>query len=102
MAVGAVSPFRPTGTVSLSATTTSGNVPLLGGGDSVVVTNATSAVAYVRFGTDSSVTASASDMPILPSTHAMLCINPLVSYGAGVLTSGSGSLLFTRGDGSFV
>lgn len=102
MAVGAISPFRPTGTVSLSAGITSGSVPLLGAGDSVVVTNMTSALAYVRFGADPSVSASPSDMPLLPNTRAMLCINQLVSYGAGVLTSGSGSILFTRGDGSFV
>lgn len=102
MAVGAISPFRPTGTVSLSASTTSGSVSLLGAGDSVVVTNTTGVLAYVRFGADPSVTASASDMPVLPNGRAMLCVNQLVSYGAGVLTSGGGSILFTRGDGSFV
>lgn len=102
MAVGAVSPFRPTGTATMSAGTTSISVPLAGGGDSVVVTNTAGSVAYVRFGADPSVTASQSDMPVLPNTRIMLCINALVGYAAGVLTSGSGTLLFTRGDGSFI
>lgn len=102
MAVGAVSPFRPTGTVALNAGTSSGSVALTGGGESVVVTNATGFLAYVRFGADASVSASSFDMPVLPNARVMLCINQLVSHAAGVLESGSGSLLFTRGDGSFV
>lgn len=102
MAVGAISPFRATGTVTLNAGTSSASVALTGAGDSVVVTNATNALAYVRFGADASVSASPSDMPVLPNAHVMLCINQLVEYAAGVLASGSGSLLFTRGDGSFV
>jgi hypothetical protein len=52
MPLGSVSPFRPTGTVSVSAGNVSSNTPLSGGGDSVVVTNATTALAYVRFGSD--------------------------------------------------
>lgn len=102
MAVGAVSPFRPTGTVALNAGTSSGSVALSGGGDSVVVTNTTGALAYVRFGADPSVSASPCDMPVLAGARVMLCINQLVGYAAGILASGSGSLLFTRGDGSFV
>ena len=39
MAIGSIMPFRPTGTVTLSASTTSASVALAGGGDSVVVTN---------------------------------------------------------------
>ena len=57
MATGSVTPFHPTGTVSLSAGITSASVQLAGGGDSVVVTNTTSSLAYVRFGADPSVTA---------------------------------------------
>jgi hypothetical protein len=32
----------------------------------------------------------------------LLSVNGLVSFAAAVLTSGSGVVLFTRGDGSFV
>ena len=54
MPLGSVSPFRPTGTVSVSVGSVSANAPLSGGGDSVVVTNTTSCsgVYQVRFGSD--------------------------------------------------
>ena len=55
MPIGSVSPFRPTGTVSVSASSVSANIRLSGGGDSVVVTNTSSGLAYIRFGSDVSV-----------------------------------------------
>jgi hypothetical protein len=109
MATGSATPFRPTGTVSIIAGTTSTNVLLTGGGDSVVVTNATVSLAYVRFGADSSVTAvnpllsaAVTDMPVLPNSHVMLGVNSLITYAAAVLASGSGTVLLTRGDGSYL
>jgi len=102
MATGSITPFRPTGTVSLSAGTTSASVQLAGGGDSVVVTNTAAAIAYVRFGADPSVAASAADMPILPNAQAMPGVNFLIKYAAAVLASGSGAILLTRGDGSYL
>jgi hypothetical protein len=102
MPLGSVSPFRPTGTVSVSVGAASANVPLSGGGDSVVVTNTSTNLAYIRFGSDPTLTASASDMPILAGTRLILSINSLISYAAAVSPSGSGSLLFSRGDGSFI
>ena len=101
MAIGATSAFRPTGTVSLNAGTTSASLRL-GGGETVVVTNTTSYLAYVRFGSDATVVASTADMPVLPNSRAVLSVNPLISYVAALLTGGSGSVLFTRGDGSFL
>lgn len=100
MSLGSTSPFRPTGTVAVNGSTTSANVPLAGGGDTVVVTNLAAALAYVRFGGDPSLTASPGDMPVLPGARVILAINPLITYGAAILSSGSGSVLFTRGDGS--
>jgi len=102
MAIGATSAFRPTGTVSLNAGTTSASLRLGGGGETVVVTNTTSYLAYVRFGSDATVVASTADMPVLPNSRAVLSVNPLISYVAALLTGGSGSVLFTRGDGSFL
>ncbi len=102
MAIGSVTPFRPTGTVSLSAGTTSAAVQLSGGGESVVVTNATSSLAYVRFGADASVAASTVDMPVMANSRAMLSINSLVNFAAAILASGNGTVLFTRGDGSYL
>jgi hypothetical protein len=102
MPIGSVSPFRPTGTISVSVGGVSANSPLLGGGDSVVVTNTTSALAYVRFGSDPTVTASTADMPILANSRLILSINSLISYVAAISPVGSGIVMFSRGDGSFV
>jgi hypothetical protein len=102
MAIGSITPFRPTGTASLNAGTSSSVVALAGGGESVVVTNTSSSLAYVRFGADPSVSATNSDMPVLANARVMLAANSLVTHAAGVLVSGTGAVLFTRGDGSFL
>jgi hypothetical protein len=102
MAIGSITPFRPTGTASLSASTSSSVVALAGGGETVVVTNTTASLAYIRFGADPTVLATSSDMPVLAGSRVMLSVNSLVTYAAGALVSGTGTVLFTRGDGSFV
>lgn len=102
MPLGSVSPFRPTGTVSVSVGSVSANAPLSGGGNSIVVTNTTSALAYVRFGSDRTVVASTADMPILAGSKLILSVNSLISYTAAISPSGSGTILFSRGDGSFL
>jgi hypothetical protein len=102
MALGSSSAFRPTGTVSMIAATTTSVVALSGGGEVVLVTNATSSLAFVRFGADPSVAASSSDMPVQSGTRAMLAVNPFVTHAAVLLTAGTGTVLLTRGDGSFV
>jgi hypothetical protein len=102
MAIGAITPFRPTGTVSVSAGTTSAVAMLAGGGDAVVVTNISSSLAYVRFGADPSVSASTEDMPVIANQKVMLSVSSLVSHVAVVLAIGSGAVLFSRGDGAFV
>lgn len=102
MAVGSVTPFRPTGTAALTATTSSASIALSGGGETVVVTNISGSLAYVRFGADASVAASPVDMPVLANSRATLSINGLVSHASAVLMTGNGTVLFTRGDGSFI
>ena len=102
MAIGSITPFRPTGTASLNVSTSSSAVALTGGGDTVVVTNATTSLAYVRFGSGPSISATSVDMPVLPNSRVMLAVNSLVTHAAAVLVSGTGTALFTRGDGSFV
>lgn len=97
---GSVSPFRPTGSVTLAAMSTSTNAILVGGGDTVVVTNTSGYLAYVRFGSDSSVTATASDFPILGGSRAILSINILIKYCAVLMPGGSGTVIVSRGDGS--
>jgi hypothetical protein len=102
MPLGSVSPFRPTGTTSISVSSVSTNAPLSGGGDSVVVTNIASSLAYVRFGSDPTVVATTADMPVLAGSKLILSINSLISYVAVISPAGSGAILFSRGDGSFV
>ncbi len=102
MPLGSVSPFRPTGTVSVPVGNVSAAIALSGGGDSVVVTNTTSALAFIRFGSDPSVTASGGDMPILAGSCLILSVNSLISYAAAICPSGSGSIFFSRGDGSLI
>jgi hypothetical protein len=56
----------------------------------------------VRFGADPTVSASAADMPVMANSKVTLSVNGLVSYAAAMLVAGSGTVLFTRGDGSYV
>lgn len=102
MAIGSITPFRPTGTVLLSAGTSSAAVALVGGGDSVVVTNISASLAYVSFGADPSVSASTAGMPVMANSRVLLSVNSLITYVAVMLAAGSGTVLFTRGDGSSV
>lgn len=102
MPLGSVSPFRPTGTVSVSVGSATTNARLSGGGDAVVVTNTTNSLAYIRFGSDPTVAASTADMPILPSSRLILSVNSLISYAAAISPAGTGLILFSRGDGSFL
>lgn len=102
MPIGSVSPFRPTGTVGMTATTAAANVVLVGGGDTVVVTNASASLAFVRFGSDATVIATASDMPVLPNSRVILAVNSLIAYVSAMMQSGSGPLMFSRGDGSII
>ena len=102
MPLGSVSPFRPTGTVSVSVGSASTNTRLSGGGDAVVVTNTTNSLTYVRFGSDSTVAASTADMPVLAAGRLILAVNSLISHAAAISPAGSGIILFSRGDGSFV
>jgi hypothetical protein len=102
MSLGSVSPFSPIATAALVVDTSSAVVRLASGGDSVLVTNTTSALAYVRFGSDPSVSASSVDMPIMANSQALLSVNTLVSFAAAILAAGSGTILFTRGEGSIV
>jgi len=102
MAIGSTQPFRPTGTAALAASITPAGIALVGGGETVLVTNATTALAFIRFGSDASVMASSADMPMLPGTRFLLGINGLIGYASALLDAGTGTVYFSRGDGSVV
>ena len=46
--------------------------------------------------------ASTNDMPVLPGSKIILTVNSLTTYAAALAPSGSGSVLFSRGDGSII
>jgi len=101
MSMGSTQPFRASGTAQLAAGTSSGNVRLVGGGEAVLVYNATATVAFVRFGTDATLVATVSDTPVPPSGRMLLHAGgPFVTTAAAVLGGGSGSVFFTRGEGT--
>jgi hypothetical protein len=102
MPLGSISPFCPTGTVTLLANAQSANVALSGGGDSIVVTNTSNNLVHIRFGSDSTLVASLSDMPVLAGSRLILSINNLVTHAAAISPSGSGTVLLSRGEGSVI
>jgi hypothetical protein len=99
MATGSTQPFRPAGTASLAASTISAATPLAGGGSAVLVFNAAAATAFFRLGAAAGLTALASDTPIPPGARMLVDGGPFVSYAAAVLSSGTGNVYFTLGDG---
>ncbi|HKM64188.1 MAG TPA: hypothetical protein VJY39_17030 [Acidisphaera sp.] len=100
MSIGANQPFRPAGTATLAAGTASASVALTGTGGTVLVTNATNAVAFVRLGTSAAVTATPADMPVLPNSRIVLAANSSIQHAAAILASGSGEVFFSVGDGT--
>jgi hypothetical protein len=99
MSVGASLPFRPAGTASVAASTSAASVVLVGSGSSVLVFNAASTVAFVRFGM-SGVVASAGDTPVPAGARMLIDAGQLATTASTVLGAGAGSVFFTRGDGS--
>jgi hypothetical protein len=101
MSIGSTQPFRASGTTQVSAGTASAKVALSGGGEAVLIYNAAAAVAFVRFGTNSSLQASPTDTPVPPGSRMLMHVGgPFVTTAAAILASGSGTVFFTRGDGT--
>lgn len=100
MSIGATQPFRPSGTATLSASTTSANVTLPGAGETVLVYNAGAATAFFRFGTDNAVTASSADTPLPDGERMLVHAGSYAKTAAAVLAAGTGVVYFTRGDGT--
>ena len=100
MASGASLPFRPSGTTAVAASTAAAVTALSGGGSSILVFNSTAAVAFVSFGVAAGIAAANSDTPVPAGARMLLDAGPLVTYASAILVSGSGTVYFTRGDGS--
>ncbi|EKM99031.1 MULTISPECIES: hypothetical protein [Acidocella] len=99
MASGATQPFRPAGTVAASASTSAVNVALAGGGQAVLVYNASAATAFFRLGGASGLSASGSDTPVPAGARMLVDAGPFVTNAAVLLSSGTGTVYFTLGDG---
>ena len=99
MATGSTQPFRPAGTVSIAASATSSAVSLKGAGSAVLVYNASAATAFFRLGAAAGLTALASDTPVPPGARMLVDGGPFVNNAAALLSTGTGAVYFTLGDG---
>lgn len=99
MATGSTQPFRPAGTSTIAASTSSVSTALTGGGSAVLVYNSSAATAYFRLGAATSVAALPSDTPVPSGAQMLVDGGPFVSYAAVVLAAGTGLVYFTLGDG---
>lgn len=99
MASGMVQPFRPTGgTVAAVASSGGATATLPAGGDSLLVTNGGSVVAFVRVG--DAAAASVVDVPVMPSGSVLLDIGPNVQSASVATLASSATVYLTRGTGS--
>lgn len=93
-----MNPFTPGATVSRTVSGSSANVALTGSGLQVMVSSlAANAIAFIKFGSSSAITAALTDTPILPGTVQVLTIPPDTTHVAAIGTAGT--LYLTRGDG---
>lgn len=107
MSTGSVQAFRHSGSVWISAGTTSANTLLPAGGEALVIYNATGSITYVAVG-DHAVVASndtgpvQADLsyPVPPFSRALLHCGSFAKYVAVVLSGGSGGVIVSRGDGT--
>jgi len=99
MSTGSTQPFRPAGTVAAASSTTAQIVALTGGGNAVLIYNAANATAFFRLGGTSGLTVTTSDTPVPPGARMLVGGGPFVSHAAVVLSSGTGTVYFTLGDG---
>lgn len=100
MSIGSALPFRPTGTAAVAASSGAAATALSGGGSSVLVYNGAGAVAFVRFGMAGMSPATTGDLPVPPGARMLVDAGRLVTEAGAVLASGTGTVYFTRGDGS--
>ena len=99
MSVGAVQPFQPSYTISISASTVTANANLPAGGTSVLVTNAASDYAFVRLGS-AGVLATPNDTPVPAGARLLLHAPEAVTAISLVLNSGAGTVFVSRGTGT--
>ncbi len=96
-----VVPFQPyAATITLAATTSSVNSVFTPAGNQVMVTNASTGIAYIRFCPTSACTAVLTDFPVLAGQQRAVTIPATTTYVAvidSVVTSGN--VYFSPGSG---
>jgi hypothetical protein len=101
---GQVQSFRPSGCVSAFATTNSQNVTLPPGGDTIVVDNAGGDYCFVNFGGSAVVATGAPNpsFPIPAGQHRQFACPMTVTTAGVIMNTGTGTVFFTRGDGTAI
>ncbi len=95
----ALVPFSPGTTETASASTSSASVTLDGPSAQVRVFNSTAAVAFIHF-SSGAYTATSADTPMAPGAVEVFTKSPAHQICAVILSSGTGSVYFTVGNGS--
>lgn len=97
-----MNPFSPSGnSVKVAATTASGSVALGSVARTVRVHNAATTIAFIAFGVGAAAAAtSGSDsIPLAPGATEVFSVNTGITHAAAILTTGTGDVWFTPGDG---
>lgn len=95
MSTGSIVPFTPLATVTVAASTTAAQATGLPPSDSVLVFNATGAVAFVAF----SGTATPASTPVPPGGRQLFA-GTLGKTASVILASGTGAVYLTAGNGT--
>lgn len=97
-----VKPFQPTpgSTNSISVSTSSANANIPEAGESILLTNSGSTLAYVRTGQGSSTAATTADMPLAAGASRIITRSANHDYVAAITASSTTTLLVTAGTGS--
>ena len=94
--------FNPIGnTVNIAATTSSQNVTIGTVGNQVRVFNTAPVVAFVAFSSAASgaTAAVATSLPVLANSAEVFTVDPNANSAAAILSGGTGTVYFTRGEG---
>jgi hypothetical protein len=100
VSLGVNPPFSQAGIVTLagSIVSTAAGIPL--GGDTLVVTNPNTGLAWIAVGVGSVTAAPGAGYPVLPGQRRVIGLGPLCNAVAVLLASGSGPIYVETGMGS--
>jgi hypothetical protein len=98
MSTGSTQPFAASATATFAATTSTLSAPL-GSGDTALVYNASAGIAFVSFGNGAAV-ATLTGVPIPPGATRLLYIGPVANFAAVILSTGTGNVYVTSGNGT--